>query len=140
MNDARLGAFTALHFAGYQPHAAGAAVAGAAVMGQLDAVAQSSIQQQLAAGRQKALAIDGYLVMSCHCLILEGFFKYRSQTWSVLRRQSGEKSEIIWQERQVREFVSVIVLLGRGHMMALFRINTLSSILKSARTPFSRTM
>ena len=66
MHDARFGAFAALHFAGYQPHAAGAAVAGAAVMWQLDAVAQGRIQQQLAAGRQKALAIDGYLVMNCH--------------------------------------------------------------------------
>ncbi len=76
MNYARFGAFAPLHFAGYQPHAAGAAVAGAAVIGQLDAVAQGSIQQQLAAGRQKALAIDGYLVMFCHCLslILQGFF------------------------------------------------------------------
>ena len=69
MNDARLGAFAAPHFAGYQPHAAGAAVAGAAVIGQVDAVAQSSVQQQLAAARQKALAIDSNLVTSCHCLI-----------------------------------------------------------------------
>jgi hypothetical protein len=140
-------------------------VAGAAVVGQLDAVAQGSIQQQLAAGRQKAFAIDGYLVMSCHCLslILQGFFEYRPQTWSVLRRQSGEKSEIIW--RQIgpiapqmtmrekseefilsakslggRKFASVIVLLGRGHRMALFRINNPSSLLKSAQAPFSRTM
>ena len=73
MNDARLGAFAAPHFAGYQPHAAGAAVAGAAVMGQVDAVAQSSVQQQLAAARQKAIAIDSNSVTSCHCLIPEGF-------------------------------------------------------------------
>ena len=45
MNDARLGAFAAQHFAGYQPHAARAAVAGPAVMGHCDAVAQSSVQQ-----------------------------------------------------------------------------------------------
>jgi hypothetical protein len=44
------------------------------------------------------MAIDGYLVISGHCLILEGFRKYRSQRWSVLRRQSGKKSETIWQE------------------------------------------
>ena len=73
MNDARLGAFAAPHFARYQPHAAGAAVAGAAVIGQVDAVAQSSVQQQLAAARQKAIAIDRNLVTSCHCLIPEGF-------------------------------------------------------------------
>ena len=73
MNDARLGAFAAPHFAGYQPHAAGAAVAGTAVIGQVDAVAQSSVQQQLAAARQKAIAIDSNLVTSCHCLIPEGF-------------------------------------------------------------------
>jgi hypothetical protein len=35
-------------------------------MGQLDAVAQSRVQQQLASGGQKALTIDGYLVMHCH--------------------------------------------------------------------------
>ena len=39
-----------------------------------------------------------------------------------------------------RKLAAVIVLLGRGHMMALFRINTLSSILKSAQAPFSRTV
>jgi hypothetical protein len=39
-------------------------------------------------------------VISCHCLslILEGFRKDQSQIWSVLRRQSGEKSETIWRE------------------------------------------
>ena len=72
MNDARLGAFAALHLAGYQPHAAGAAVAGAAVMGQVDAVAQRSVQQQLAAARQKAIAVDSNSVTPCHCLIPEG--------------------------------------------------------------------
>ena len=72
MNDARLGAFAAVHFAGYQPHAAGAAVAGAAVMGQVDAVAQSCVQQQLAAARQKAIAVDGNSVTSCHGPIPEG--------------------------------------------------------------------
>jgi hypothetical protein len=35
-----------------------------------------------------------------------------------------------------RKIASVIVLLGGGHMMALFRINTRSSILKSAQAPF----
>ena len=45
MNDARRRAFAAADFAGYQPHAARAAVAGAAVIGQVDAVAQSSVQQ-----------------------------------------------------------------------------------------------
>jgi hypothetical protein len=34
-------------------------------MRQLDAVAQGRVQQQLAAGRHKAVAIDGYLVMNC---------------------------------------------------------------------------
>jgi hypothetical protein len=73
MDDARLGAFAAAHLAGYQPHAAGAAVAGAAVIGQVDAVPQSSVQQQLSAARRKALPIDSNLVISCHCLIPEGF-------------------------------------------------------------------
>src|SRR5262245_39504187 len=68
MNDAGLGAFAAMHCARYEPHAAGAAVAGAAVVGQVDAVGQSSVQQQLAAARQKAIAIDSNLVSSCHCL------------------------------------------------------------------------
>jgi hypothetical protein len=63
----------ALHFTGYEPHAARAAVARAAVIGQVDAVAQSSVQQQLAAVRQKAMAIDSNLVTSRHCLIPEGF-------------------------------------------------------------------
>jgi hypothetical protein len=35
-------------------------------MGQLDAVAQGSVQQQLAAEGKEAMAIDGYLVMSGH--------------------------------------------------------------------------
>ena len=73
MHDTRLGAFAAPYFARYQPHAARAAVAGAAVMGQVDAVAQRSVQQQLAAARQKALPIDRNLVTSCHGLIPEGF-------------------------------------------------------------------
>ena len=79
MNDARLEAFAAPHFAGYEPHAAGAAVAGATVMGQVDAVAQSSVQQQLAAARQKAIAIDSNL-MTCHYLIPEGF-KFPVDGW-----------------------------------------------------------
>jgi hypothetical protein len=76
MNDARLGTFPALHFAGYQPHAAGTAVAGAAVIGQVDAVIKSSVQQQLATVRHKTLAVDGDFVTSCHYLIRpipEGF-------------------------------------------------------------------
>ena len=73
MNDARLGAFAAPHFPGYQPHAAGAAVAGAAVMRQVDAVAQGSVQQQLAAARQKAIAIDSNLVTSLPLSDPEGF-------------------------------------------------------------------
>ena len=72
MNDVRLEAFAALHFAGYQPHAARAAVAGSAVIGQVDAVRQGSVQQQLAAARQKAIAIDSNSVTVCHCLIPEG--------------------------------------------------------------------
>ena len=48
-------------------------MAGATVIGQVDAVAQSSVQQHLAAARQKAMAIDSDLVTSCHCLIPEGF-------------------------------------------------------------------
>ena len=39
MHDARLGAFATLYFARHEAHAAGAAVAGAAVVGQVDAVA-----------------------------------------------------------------------------------------------------
>jgi hypothetical protein len=69
MNDARLGAFAAPHFAGYQPHAAGTAMAGAAVIRQVDAIVESSVQQQLAAVRHKALAVDGDFVTSCHYLI-----------------------------------------------------------------------
>ena len=45
MDNAQPGAFTAPHLAGYQPHTAGAAVAGAAVMGQVDTVMQGSVQQ-----------------------------------------------------------------------------------------------
>jgi hypothetical protein len=66
MYYARFRTFAALHFAGYQPHAASAAVAGATVMWQFDTVAQGRIQQQLALVRQKTLAIDSYLVMNCH--------------------------------------------------------------------------
>jgi hypothetical protein len=68
MNDAWFGAFAAPHLAGHEPDAASAAVAGAAVIGQVDAVAQGSIEQQRAAARQEAIAIDGNLVSSCHCL------------------------------------------------------------------------
>jgi hypothetical protein len=64
-HDARFGALAALHFAGYEADATCAAVAGAAFIWQLDAILQGSIQQQLAAGRLKALAIDSYLVMNC---------------------------------------------------------------------------
>src|SRR5690606_4727694 len=70
MDDAWLGAFAAAHFAGYQPHAAGATVASAAVIGQVDAVFQSRIQQQLAPARRKALPIDRNLVTSRHSLFL----------------------------------------------------------------------
>jgi hypothetical protein len=66
MNNTRFGTFAALHLAGYQADAAGAAMAGAAVMWQLNTVAQGSIQQQLAMEGGKAMAVDGYLVMSCH--------------------------------------------------------------------------
>jgi hypothetical protein len=48
-------------------------VAGAAVIGQVDAGAQGSVQQQLAAARWKGIAIDGDLVASCHSPIPEGF-------------------------------------------------------------------
>src|SRR5215475_5476101 len=72
MNDARLGALAAPHYARYQPHAAGAAVAGTAVIGQVDAVLQRCFQQQLAATRPNAIAIDGNVVTSCHCLVPEG--------------------------------------------------------------------
>jgi hypothetical protein len=73
MNEAWLGAFTALHLAGYKSHAAGAAVAGTAVMREVDAVAQGSVQQQLAVARLKAIAIECNLVTFCHCLIPEDF-------------------------------------------------------------------
>jgi hypothetical protein len=42
-------------------------VAGATVIGQIDAIAQSRVQQQLAAARPKAIPIDSNLVTSCHC-------------------------------------------------------------------------
>jgi hypothetical protein len=41
-------------------------------MGQVDAMAQSSVQQQLAAPRQEAVAIDSNSVTSCHRLTQEG--------------------------------------------------------------------
>src|SRR5262245_5924024 len=69
MNDARLGTFAASHLAGYQAHAAGAAMAGTTVIGQVDAVVQRRIQQHLAAARQKAIAIDRNVMTSCHSLI-----------------------------------------------------------------------
>src|SRR4029079_8640342 len=47
--------------------------AGAAIIGQVDAGAQSSVQQQLAAASQKATAIESNLLASWHCLIPEGF-------------------------------------------------------------------
>jgi hypothetical protein len=95
MNDARLGAFAAPYFAGYKPHAAGAAVAGATVMGQLDAVAQSSIEQQLAAEGQKAVTVDGYLVISCH-FPLQGRIgakhgRYYDDNLAKTVRQSGKR-------------------------------------------------
>jgi len=68
MNDARLGAFAAPHFAGYQPHATGAAVARPAVVGHSDAVAQSSVEQQFTATRLKAASIYGDLA-AWHFLI-----------------------------------------------------------------------
>jgi hypothetical protein len=71
MNEAWLGAFTALHFAGYEPYAAGAAVAGTAIMREIDAVAQGSVQQQLAVACEKAIAVERNLVTFCHCLIPE---------------------------------------------------------------------
>ena len=86
MNDARLEAFAAPHFAEYEPHAAGAAVTGATVMGQVDAVAQSSVQQQLAAARQKAIAIDSNL-MTCHYLIPEDFGVPRRRLVQLTRRR-----------------------------------------------------
>jgi hypothetical protein len=73
MNDAGLGALPALHFTGYEPHAAGAAVAGAAVIGEIDAVAEGRVQQQLAVTRQNAIAIDRNLVTSRHHPIPESF-------------------------------------------------------------------
>jgi hypothetical protein len=51
MHDAWLAALAAQHLAGYQPHAASAAIAGAAIIGQVDAVPQGSVQQELAAAR-----------------------------------------------------------------------------------------
>ena len=62
MNDARLGTFTAQHVAGYQPHAARAAVTGAAVVGQIDAIAHCGVQQQLAATREHGMSIYSDLV------------------------------------------------------------------------------
>jgi hypothetical protein len=60
-------------------------------MGQVDAVAQSSVQQQLAATRQKAIPIDRNLVASCHCLIPEGFKlpTYSRRGWPALAAPLG---------------------------------------------------
>ena len=66
MDDARFGAFAALDLAGDQPHAASAAMAGAAIVRKVDTIAQSSVEQQLAAAREEAFAVDGNLVTSCH--------------------------------------------------------------------------
>jgi hypothetical protein len=41
-------------------------------MGQVDAVAQSGVQQQLAASRQEADAVDRNSVTACHSLTQEG--------------------------------------------------------------------
>jgi hypothetical protein len=57
MNYARLGTLAALHCTGYKPHAARAAVAGTTVVRQVNTVAQSRFQQQLASTRKKAGAI-----------------------------------------------------------------------------------
>jgi len=48
-------------------------VTGAAVIGQIDAVAQSRVQKQLTSTRTKAFAIQCNLVAACHCPIPEGF-------------------------------------------------------------------
>lgn len=66
MHYSRFGTFAAFNFAGYESNAAGAAVAGAAIVWQLDAAIQGGVQKQLAVGRQKTLAVNRYLVMNCH--------------------------------------------------------------------------
>src|SRR5262249_40509873 len=83
----------------YQPHAAGAAVAGAAVIGQVDAVVQSGVQQHLAVVRQKAIAIDSDLVTSCHCLIhlIPEAFKSPSTAMRVTRRRCAS-----WDAQQTK--------------------------------------
>ena len=62
MDDARLGALAALNLARDKPDAAGAAVAGTAIEGQVNAVLQSGVQQQLTPARREAVAVDRNLV------------------------------------------------------------------------------
>jgi hypothetical protein len=92
MNNAWFGAFAALHFAGYQPHAAGSAVTCAAVVGQLNAVTQGSVEQHLAAAGHEALAIDSYLMMFCHCPILKAFFVINGPKYGLFYGDNQAKS------------------------------------------------
>ena len=62
MNDAGLRAFTALHVAGNKPYAACAAVSGATIVRQVNAVFQSLVEQQLAKACVEAFAINRNLM------------------------------------------------------------------------------
>jgi hypothetical protein len=73
MRGTGLGAFPALDFAGKETHQACAAMPGSTVKREINAIAQGSIQQQLATLGQKAFFIYRYSVASCHCAIPEGF-------------------------------------------------------------------
>ena len=69
MHYSRFGTFAAFNFAGYESNAAGAAVAGAAIVRQVDTTFQCRIQQQLAIGGHETLAVNRYLVMNCQWMI-----------------------------------------------------------------------
>src|SRR4029079_18690631 len=107
VNDARLGSFAAEHLAGYQPDAAGAAMAGAAVMGQVDAVAQRCVQQQLAAARMKAIAVDGNSVTPCHGPSRKA--KVPRLRVAQLSRRRGPSSDAQQPERSESETPTLIV-------------------------------
>jgi hypothetical protein len=69
---------TAMHLAGHEPYAAGAAVARAAVVRHMDAIVQGCVQEQFTASRQKAAAVDSNLAAFLHFQFLPCFRIYRS--------------------------------------------------------------
>jgi hypothetical protein len=66
MNDAQLATLPATHVAGHKPHTARSAMTGAAVVRQIDSVAESCVQQQLTMACDKALTINLNPMTSCH--------------------------------------------------------------------------